>query len=82
MTTSITIILNNNDLINHIYSFLSSVDDKTVIACINKTLYEVFRSKSYFTIQQDNLKQKIDESKKTEILTTFVEEKGKLIPFN
>jgi len=62
MTTSITIILNNNDLINHIYSFLSSVDDKTVIACINKTLYEVFRSKSYFTIQQDNLKQKMIKS--------------------
>lgn len=49
-------IINNIDIINHVYSFLSAVDDKTAITCINKTLYKLFKSKSYFAIQQDNLK--------------------------
>ena len=48
-------IINNIDLINYIYSFLSTVDDKTAITCINKTLYELFKSKSYFAIQKENL---------------------------
>ena len=54
--TSISCIINNEDIINHIYSFLSTVDDKSAVPCINKTLYELFKSKSYFAIQQDNLR--------------------------
>ena len=55
----ISSIINNEDIINYIYSLLSSVDDKSVVPCVNKTLNHQFKKKSYFAIQQDNLRLEI-----------------------
>lgn len=57
--TSISCIINNEDIINYIYSLLCSVDDKSAVPCVNKTLKEQFKKKSYFAIQQDNLRLEI-----------------------
>lgn len=62
-------IINNIDIINHIYTFLSTVDDKTVVACINRTLNNQFKKKSYFEIQRDNLRLKISNSNRYGLFT-------------
>tara|TARA_B100001093_G_C26707054_1_gene961705 strand:- start:684 stop:1229 length:546 start_codon:yes stop_codon:yes gene_type:complete len=55
MLLTINNLINYDDIMNHIYSFLSTVDDQTAVTCINKRLYELFKSKSYFAIQKENL---------------------------
>lgn len=63
MSNQIINIINNFDIVNHIYTFLFTVDDKSAVACINKALNQEFKSKSYFAIQHENIRLKQRENK-------------------
>lgn len=46
----------NLDIINIIFKLCDSIDSKTTLACISKTLYKLLQSKVYFALNQDNLR--------------------------
>lgn len=48
-------IIFNSDLLFYLYNFLSSANEKSAICCVNNYLYKICRSKSYFSIQKENL---------------------------
>ena len=47
----------NLDIINIIFKLCDSIDSKTVLACISKTLNKLLQSKVYFALNQNNLRQ-------------------------
>ena len=48
-------VLSNDNLVYYIYSFLSSTNEKTSIACVNRDLNKICKNRSSFAIKQENL---------------------------
>ena len=46
----------NLDIINIIFKLCDSVDTKTALPCVSKSLYTMLKRKAYFTLNQDNLR--------------------------
>lgn len=46
----------NLDIINIIFKLSDSVDTKTALPCVSKSLYTMLKRKAYFALNQDNLR--------------------------